>query len=72
MMSRMLCTYATGFDSVSRISELVKHTVQQLASLYIPEGYVIVVYYCSKSEKREMNMPMVYLECGWRVTFLEC
>ena len=38
MMGRMLHVLQDLTQFVSRISDLVKHTVQQLASLYSPEG----------------------------------
>ena len=43
MMGRMLHVLQDLTQFVTRISDLVKHAVQQLASLYSPEGYVGVV-----------------------------
>jgi hypothetical protein len=45
MMGRMLHVLQDLTQFVSRISDLVKHTVQQLASLYSPEGCVILGWY---------------------------
>ena len=42
MMGRMLHVLQDLTQFVSRISDLVRHTVQQLASLYSPEGWVTI------------------------------
>ena len=46
MMGRMLHVLQDLTQFVSRISDLVKHTVQQLASLYSPEGCVTIASVC--------------------------
>ena len=43
MMGRMLHILQDLTQFVSHITDLVKHTVQQLASLYSPEGWVRIM-----------------------------
>lgn len=44
MMGRMLHVLQDLTQFVSRITDLVRHTVQQLASLYSTEGYVLALH----------------------------
>lgn len=46
MMGRMLHVLQDLTQFVSRISDLVKHTVQQLACLYSMEGWVGITSVC--------------------------